>query len=181
MFDLRERSPESAPCPIRLIWHKTYSLYAVFVSTERAMRGGRADRELLATGPNGRCLCRWCNLEVPPGRLTFCSAWCVEEWKLRSSPAHLRERVFERDRGICAACGLDCVSEYARIRRLRGAAKANAILSWQLRGRKSLWDADHILPVSQGGGECDLDNMRTLCLKCHRARTIAMRVRLPVP
>src|SRR5262249_38303914 len=37
-------------------------------------------------------------------------------------------------------------------------------------GRRQLWDADHILPVAAGGGECDLSNMRTLCLKCHRAR-----------
>src|SRR5581483_7715613 len=28
----------------------------------------------------------------------------------------------------------------------------------------------HILPVASGGGECDLSNMRTLCLKCHRER-----------
>jgi len=27
--------------------------------------------------------------------------------------------------------------------------------------RKSLWDADHIIPVIEGGGECDLANIRT--------------------
>jgi 5-methylcytosine-specific restriction endonuclease McrA len=37
-----------------------------------------------------------------------------------------------------------------------------------------LWDADHIVPVAEGGGECDLANMRTLCLKCHRAATLAL-------
>jgi hypothetical protein len=26
------------------------------------------------------------------------------------------------------------------------------------------------VPVVEGGGECDLSNMRTLCLKCHRRR-----------
>jgi hypothetical protein len=26
------------------------------------------------------------------------------------------------------------------------------------------------VPVAEGGGECDLSNMRTLCLKCHRLR-----------
>jgi 5-methylcytosine-specific restriction endonuclease McrA len=145
--------------------------YVEHVSTQRAMRGGAADRRHLPKGPNGRFLCRWCNLEVPPGRHTFCSEWCVEEWKLRSDPGHLRDRVFERDRGICAQCGLDCVAEYRRIRRLRGAARARAIAEWRSGSRKSLWDADHIVPVIQGGGECDLSNMQTLCLKCHRART----------
>lgn len=145
---------------------------------QRAMAGGRAERSSLPRGPNGRWLCRWCNLEVPAGRLTFCSDWCVEEWKLRSDPGHLRERVFQRDRGICAVCGLDCLAEWRHIRRLRGAARSKAVATWALRGRKSLWDADHVIPVAEGGGECDLANMRTLCLKCHRAHTTMLRARL---
>ena len=148
------------------------------MSTKRTMPGGHADRDALPKGPNGRYLCRWCNLEVPPGRLTFCSEWCVEEWKLRSDPGHLRERVFERDCGICALCGTDCMAAYLHIKRLRGAARARSVAEWNLRGRKSLWDADHILPVAEGGGECDLSNLRTLCLKCHRARTAELRERL---
>jgi 5-methylcytosine-specific restriction protein A len=44
--------------------------------------------------------------------------------------------------------------------------------------RKSLWDADHILPVTEGGGECDLDNIRTLCLRCHRSVTAQLRERI---
>jgi 5-methylcytosine-specific restriction endonuclease McrA len=44
--------------------------------------------------------------------------------------------------------------------------------------RKSLWDADHILPVTEGGGECDLDNIRTLCLRCHRSVTLQLRERI---
>jgi hypothetical protein len=43
--------------------------------------------------------------------------------------------------------------------------------------RRSLWDADHILPVSEGGGECDLDNPRTLRLICHRQQTLVLRQR----
>ena len=142
------------------------------------MPGGRADRQALPKGENGRCLCRWCSLEVPPGRLTFCSEWCVEEWRLRSDPGHLRDRVFERDRGVCAVCGIDCVAEFGRVKKLRGAARVKARTDWGLRGRKTLWDADHVLPVVEGGGECDLSNMRTLCLKCHRTHTAALQERL---
>jgi hypothetical protein len=43
---------------------------------------------------------------------------------------------------------------------------------------KNLWDADHILPVTEGGGECDLDNIRTLCLRCHRVVTAQLRERI---
>ncbi|MBV9502664.1 MAG: HNH endonuclease [Acidobacteriaceae bacterium] len=147
------------------------------MSMQRAMAGGVANREALPKGLNGRCLCRWCNLEVPAARQTFCSEWCVEEWKLRSDPGHLRQRVFERDRGVCASCHLDCIAEMRRLKRLRGAARVQAIEDWSLRGRRSLWDADHIVPVAEGGGECDLSNMRTLCLKCHRARTLELMER----
>jgi 5-methylcytosine-specific restriction enzyme A len=143
------------------------------------MPGGWVDRDSLPKGANGRALCRWCDLEVPKGRATFCSAWCVEEWRLRSDPGFLRERVLERDRGICAACGIDCVQVERQLKRLRGAARLKAQLDWGLRGhtRKSLWDADHIVPVVEGGGECDLANIRTLCLKCHRLTTAELRER----
>ena len=40
-------------------------------------------------------------------RRTFCSDACVHEWRLRSSTSYLRECVFERDKGVCALCGLD--------------------------------------------------------------------------
>ncbi|KAJ6761443.1 DNA ANNEALING HELICASE AND ENDONUCLEASE ZRANB3 FAMILY MEMBER [Salix koriyanagi] len=29
------------------------------------------------------------------------------------------------------------------------------------------WHADHIVPVYRGGGECKVENMRTLCVACH--------------
>jgi 5-methylcytosine-specific restriction enzyme A len=149
------------------------------MSTSRVMPGGHADRDALPKGPNGRRLCRWCSLEVPKGRLTFCSGYCVEEWRLRTDPGYLRQKVFERDKAVCAACGLDCLAEWRRIMRLRGIARHKTFLDWNLsrRFRRSLWDADHIIPVVEGGGECDLSNIRTLCLKCHRAATIALRER----
>src|SRR5262249_30993667 len=54
------------------------------------------------------------------------------------------------------------------------------LAKWGLKriSRSSLWDADHIVPVVEGGGECDLENLRTLCLICHRQQTLALRRRL---
>lgn len=76
-------------------------------------------------------------------------------------------------------CGLDAPREFNRIRRLRGAARLRAFALYGLRpgARRSLWDADHIVPVSEGGGECDLSNIRTLCLICHRRVTAELRAR----
>jgi 5-methylcytosine-specific restriction endonuclease McrA len=107
----------------------------------------------------------------------------VEEWRLRTDPGYLREKVLVRDHGICAACGIDCLDAERQLKRLRGAPRLKASLDWGLRpgSRKSLWDADHIVPVVEGGGECDLENIRTLCLKCHRAATSELRKRRRSP
>lgn len=149
------------------------------VSTVRSMPGGWVDRKNIPRGANGRGLCRWCSLEVPRGRFTFCSEFCVHEWKLRSQPAYLREQVFKRDCGICAECGADTAAAARRLRYSRGINRRALLTYWGLKrySRKSLWDADHILPVAEGGGECDLDNLRTLCLRCHRLATVELRQR----
>jgi 5-methylcytosine-specific restriction enzyme A len=144
------------------------------------MPGGFADRATLQKSQNGRTLCRWCSLEVPAGRFTFCSDWCVHEWRLRTDPGYLREQVLNRDRGICALCGIDCRVAYLELRRSRGTHRLKLLARWGLKrlNRKTLWDADHIVPVAEGGGECDLDNIRSLCLICHRRQTAELRLRL---
>jgi 5-methylcytosine-specific restriction protein A len=144
------------------------------------MPGGFADRAALPKGTNGRALCRWCGLEVPTRRFTFCSDWCVHEWRLRSDPGYLREQVLQRDRGICAICRTDTRAAYGELRRSRGTHRLRLLARWGLKRltRKTLWDADHILPVVEGGGECDLQNLRTLCLLCHRKQTVELRRRL---
>jgi 5-methylcytosine-specific restriction endonuclease McrA len=43
---------------------------------------------------------------------------------------------------------------------------------------RRLWEADHIIPVAEGGGSCGLENLRTLCWRCHRRVTAALRKRL---
>jgi 5-methylcytosine-specific restriction endonuclease McrA len=144
------------------------------------MPGGFADRSTLESGPNGRPLCRWCNLEVPARRFTFCSDFCVHEWKLRTDPGYLREKVFERDRGICARCAADTRAAFLDLKRARGTHRLRLLERWGLKrlSRQTLWDADHIVPVVEGGGECDLANIRTLCLICHRQETAKLRERL---
>ncbi len=124
------------------------------MSTARTLQGGWVPRHSIPRGANGRGLCRWCNLEVPPRRFTFCSAYCVHEWRLRTQPRYLREQVYARDRGVCSVCGIDSDVELRRLRRSRGAKRAEQMARWGLktRLRKSLWDADHIVPVIEGGG-----------------------------
>ena len=121
------------------------------MSTNRIRKdAGWADNQKLQVGPNGRILCRYCSKETAPPRRTFCSDECIHEWKLRTQPGYLREQIFKRDQGICRICGVQA----------------------------SKWAADHILPVVEGGGECGMENIRTLCNDCHKIETTALRKRM---
>lgn len=123
---------------------------------ERA--GGSRDQE-------GRRLCRWCGEPVPRGRLTFCGDGCVHQYLLRSDPAYVRRRVFDRDRGVCASCGVDTERPEDRDR-------LRADLGY--RGTIHLWEADHIVAVADGGGGCGLEGYQTLCCLCHHRKTATM-------
>lgn len=109
---------------------------------------------------------------------------------MRSNPGYARKQVFKRDRGVCALCGLDTVTEEQWLALAVNAAWHTGPDAWAAAkeefarvlgtpyGRRyhgSYWDADHIVPVSQDGGGCGLDNYRTLCLLCHKAVTAKLR------
>ena len=138
--------------------------------------------------------CRWCNQEITsPRRRTFCSAACVHEYKLRSNGNYLRECVYARDKGVCKGCGYDTKqlantlymmthqvkrtrvpipaqeSEYWNMRMEYNISKNRRV--WKSKYGGGLWDADHINPVSNGGGCTGIDNLRTLCCACHRSVT----------
>src|SRR5882672_6643351 len=79
----------------------------------RTLPGGRTTRSALSKGPNGLPLCRWCDLEIlARRRRTFCSDYCVHQWRLRTDPGYLRDQVFARDHGICAVCYIDTIAAY---------------------------------------------------------------------
>jgi 5-methylcytosine-specific restriction endonuclease McrA len=55
----------------------------------------------------------------------------------------IREELFKRDQGFCYCCGQF----------------------------DSNWQADHIIPVKEGGGATGLHNFQTLCQECHKEKT----------
>ena len=124
----------------------------------------------------GRPLCRCgCGEPVGKGRRTFAGHQCVHEWRLRTDPGYLRDQTFLRDHGVCRKCGLD--TERAR-KSIRGATtpeQRKEALKFRALGfppgNRTWWNADHIVEVVRGGGECGLDNIQTLCLVCHKLKT----------
>lgn len=123
--------------------------------------------------------CRYCGAPVEGRRRTFCSDTCVHEWRLRSDSGYVRKKLYRRDRGRCAVCGLYTPGLRAKWNKMDAEERALAEREFGLRkGKRSMWDADHVVPVALGGGQCGLDGYRTLCLPCHRLATAELRQRL---
>lgn len=161
------------------------------MSTNRRTAGVHSRKRPL--GPNGERICYNCGGPLPKGRPYNCSPRCSEEWRCKTSPSHLRFVIHKRDRGICALCGIDTDALKAEYERFRDTSKGNG--DWKVYQPKrdewltahgippgrvvgDWWDADHITPVIEGGGECGLENYRTLCIPCHQKETRELRGRM---
>jgi 5-methylcytosine-specific restriction protein A len=141
---------------------------------------------------------RWLNLSVDIKRVNGCCAWCgvpmnrnakycgqacSMEANVRASASLVKWLIVQRDHGVCAACGMDTEAirrEAILCVKKRDWRNEEHRLQWgPYFGRESrLWEADHIVPVAEGGGVCGLENYRTLCLRCHRLETALLVGRL---
>jgi 5-methylcytosine-specific restriction protein A len=147
------------------------------MTTQRRLTS--ADAVASMKGPHGNRQCRWCQKEVFPPRRTFCSEDCTNEWKLRSDVAFLRSQLFMRDKGICAHCQRDTLKLRREMWELSAEdrVKCGKMLGFSEYHSKKLmlWEADHVLPVSQGGGLTGLGNYQTLCSVCHLKKSLKER------
>lgn len=140
--------------------------------------------KLLQKNERGFICCRFCNNDVHPPRRTLCSAKCAHELKIRTSGKYLRNCVYKRDKGICNYCNKDTktIAKTALIlinnnlkNELELFLKINNISTkrkiWKKKNGGGLWDADHIISIKNGGGQCGMNNIQTLCIKCHKNKT----------
>lgn len=103
----------------------------------------------------------------------------------------VRRELSRLERGVCVACQLDCRELVRRLQAVpRGSKGWRARREELLRERApgffldpkhrsyvdrlvdradegNAWNGDHIVPVYKGGGECGVENLRTLCVVCH--------------
>ncbi|KAJ1291737.1 hypothetical protein BS78_02G339000 [Paspalum vaginatum] len=123
----------------------------------------------------------------------FCGLSCFQEYRLRTSGRALRQELFQIEHGKCSQCKLDCCKLVKHIKLLPVEKREEYIrkVAPNIASRKKLldklvrepadgnaWHADHIIPVYKGGGECKLENMRTLCVACHYQVTRAQHKEL---
>ena len=128
--------------------------------------------------PAGRPLCRRCLGECTGKRRTFCSAACVEWWRIRRSPAYLRRLVRLRDKGICRSCYVNTYEIRREANRFVGAARAAYLRAVGFpANRSTYWDMDHVLPIAEGGDPFSLDNLQSLCVRCHKRKTAEQAAR----
>ncbi|XP_032771438.1 DNA annealing helicase and endonuclease ZRANB3 [Rattus rattus] len=149
---------------------------------------------LQAVDREGRPLCLRCQhptCQPEPGSKAsawdsrFCSLNCQEEFWIRSNNSYLRAQVFATEHGVCQLCGVNAQELFLRMRDAPKSQRKNLLdsawtaklpleqLNEMLRnpGEGHFWQVDHIRPVYEGGGQCSLDNLQTLCTVCHKERT----------
>lgn len=108
-------------------------------------------------------------------RRRWCGEECIADYRIRSDLRHARRLVFKRDKGVCAECKIDTGALKVEARHDSTVRKSLHALGFT---KKHLWEMDHIVPVVEGGGGCGLNNLRTLCIPCHKTATAALRTRL---
>ena len=144
----------------------------------------------------GYYLCRLCKKACPSGERQWCSEECLRIYLTISDGNYVRAKLFERDRGVCALCGVDAARMDEALARLgedllhpllmsihpmiAATLRAEGWRNIKLRGKgcyadairfSSCWEADHIQSVAEGGGQCGLENFRTLCYVCHKKQS----------
>ncbi|MBP6313051.1 MAG: HNH endonuclease [Flavobacteriales bacterium] len=95
----------------------------------------------------GLCACG-CGIRLSGRRRKWASTNCndaayVQFAILKGDGRVIRKELLIRDEGRCAYCG----------------------------AFDPKWQADHIIPVKEGGSACGLDNFQTLCTSCHFRKT----------
>ena len=98
---------------------------------------------------------------------TFCSDYCGHQWRLRTDiPGYVRDQVFYHDRGHYAVCRTDTVAIYTALKHAGWFGEGPGAVAIQYEDcsqpQEPVGTPDHILPVCEGGGQCNLDSIRTL-------------------
>ncbi|XP_061358893.1 uncharacterized protein LOC133303060 isoform X2 [Gastrolobium bilobum] len=177
----------SYPLPSDAVWRKVYLRSGLGKKEKEYTQGWSLTDEPLCKLCQKQCMGN--NAKTPEFfEDLFCNLICFEEYRMRTSNRFLRQELFQIEQGVCTNCQLNCHKLVEHIRPLSLERRREYIekVAPKVAKRKNMleklvndptegnaWHADHIVPVYQGGGECKLENMRTLCVACHYDVTAA--------
>ncbi|KAH1126757.1 hypothetical protein AAZX31_06G189900 [Glycine max] len=186
----RRRTPLmeiSYPLPSDAVWRKVSLRSGLGKKEKEYTQGWSVTDEPLCKLCQKQCLAN--NAKTPEFfEDLFCNLVCYEEYRMRTSNRFLREELFKIEHGVCTNCQFDCHKLVEDIRPLSLERRREYIekVAPKVAKRKKMfeklvneptegnaWHADHIVPVYDGGGECKLENLRTLCVACHYDVTAA--------
>ncbi|MCP4566069.1 MAG: HNH endonuclease [FCB group bacterium] len=104
---------------------------------------------------------------------------------LECDPVTQRKAVLDRDGGVCAMCGTDTVMLLSSIKLFlyREVSREEMMRAMGFKfvygTLHTTWEMDHIKPLVMGGSS-DMENLRTLCVPCHKKETAELNRRSKV-
>ena len=117
----------------------------------------------------GQRLCRVCREPLEKGQRAYCCRAHALEFGVRRSPELAGQLYRFRIGTWCVKCKADETVAREKWEQCRALLTGTPIEKLLL--PFTPWQLDHVRPVADGGGGCDLDNLRLLCPRCHREIT----------
>lgn len=99
------------------------------------------DRFPISKNDEGKWLCRVCHTPLNHPKTSFCGHKCLRNFFMQTDWQRVRRVIYERDGGICMKCGKKVTRDNYHV--------------------------DHIIPISKGGSEWDLNNLELACPECN--------------
>lgn len=127
--------------------------------------------------PSAPGACRYCGNTIVRRRGPYCSRGCHIACDVACGWA-LRYYVKTRDHGVCRDCGLDCTELDAELKEWRRhGIRRECLCANNVPLYNSTWEVHHIHAVVEGG-RTTMENLVTLCWRCHARYTKALAGKL---
>lgn len=146
---------------------------------------------------DGWWICRYCDKKISQDKRyrAWCNNDCSREAAIRTYQSWARTALFDRENGVCQQCGIDTQELHHELRLLQSSIKWDRVSVQQKQLQKTvlqtllvamqncgydvgvrymtwrtLWHMDHIVEHAEGGN-LEPENLQTLCVPCHKAKT----------
>jgi hypothetical protein len=123
--------------------------------------------------------CAWCGATLPARRRTWCSDRCGTAFWSNHWWTLARRAAKRRDKYRCRECGAAAPKRPTKSSSLTAGAYRIALREWRTAKKTGRMEVNHRQPCrgKHGALSCDhhLENLETLCVRCHRIRTSADR------